>query len=66
MKTGDLINLLATGDTRVDRKAALRRFARAQHSFVVHASIAGGEQVDQIVGFHRAPLMRAASAFKPR
>ena len=29
MKTDDLINLLATGVMRVDRKAALRRFARA-------------------------------------
>ena len=29
MKTDDLINLLATGDARVDRKAVLRRFARA-------------------------------------
>lgn len=29
MKTDDLIKLLATGDARVDRKAALRRIARA-------------------------------------
>ncbi|MFT0172697.1 DUF1109 domain-containing protein [Paraburkholderia mimosarum] len=29
MKTDDLINLLATGVMRVDRKVALRRFARA-------------------------------------
>ncbi|WP_321839779.1 DUF1109 domain-containing protein [Paraburkholderia bannensis] len=29
MKTDDLITLLSTGVTRVDRKAALRRFARA-------------------------------------
>ncbi|MFP3740243.1 NrsF family protein, partial [Burkholderia sp. SIMBA_019] len=29
MKTDDLISLLSTGVARVDRKVALRRFARA-------------------------------------
>lgn len=55
MKTDDLINLLATGVTRVDRKAVLRRFARA-----LPLGLAGSLAIVMVVFGVRPDLMSVA------
>lgn len=66
MKTDDLIDLLATGDTRVDRKAVLRRFAKALllgfAGSVVLMSVVFGVRRDLMSVMH-TPMFWAKLAF---
>ncbi|MCP3712971.1 DUF1109 domain-containing protein [Paraburkholderia sp. CNPSo 3274] len=66
MKTDDLINLLAAGDARVDRKAVLRRFARALAlgfaGSVVLMSVVFGVRHDLMSVMH-TPIFWAKVAF---